>query len=776
VKRLATAPSAAPTEGTGSSRGRIRRTLGALVGSSGLTLALALLLAPAAPAAPWGFEQVTPVNKGSGAISYVDTFRASPDGNTFLYTTNSEFSGIPGEGQPLYMRYISRRGADAWSNRSVDPPYDAGAGSGAAVNIMGVTRTSYGLDYAIMGSTVAKTPGATEGGGNVYLRNTMTGEYTLLATSENRIISQLFTTTYGAASSQWVAPDGRGAIFGAPIALVPGAPENADNSSKGGAAYGWTADGGLEALSVLPASEGGGIAVMSSWGAGTETGPRESTPRHNGLAHFYFGDMKENEFGRDIGGVYERTDGVTYPISYSRVTGDQSALEKSYVLSTSDNGEYMLFVTKEQTPLTSDSPPPDGELGAVSYLYRYKQSDKSIEYVGMIGGYSGAFQMTQDGRTVGFQSTAKLTDDAIVGEPNLYLWRDGELQLIATPEPGSTGASTASGMRVLSENGRYVVFTDNSARLADRFDQENLSEKCPPMFGTGPGPCDQVFLFDAEATGAQLHCVSCRPDGAAPNGISGDPVTNNSSYARMDEHQMQTAANDGTAFFTTKDGLLPQDNNELEDVYAYRDGELRLVSRAAAGMASRFLDATYDGKTVFFATNDPIVGTDTDRAYDVYMTREGAGYPFSPVVPAPPCDGVEACRGGTAAAPVSPSAGSATFSGRGNVKGDSRARRQAVSVARAKAAVGATATLKVTAPGKGTLKLTGAGIKAASRSVAKAATYRLQATLTAAAKRALAKAGVVRKKVKVTFTPSAGKASSVTLQVTYKAAANRKGN
>lgn len=82
----------------------------------------------------------------------------------------------------------------------------------------------------------------------------------------------------------------------------------------------------------------------------------------------------------------------------------------------------------------------------------------------------------------------------------------------------------------------------------------------------------------------------------------------------------------------------------------------------------------------------------------------------------------------------------------------------------------------MTAPGKGRLKLSGAGVKPVSKAVAKAATYRVKATLTGAAKRALKKSGQVRKKVKVTFTPREGKASSVTLQVTYKAAATRKGN
>ncbi len=727
-------------------------------------------------AEPWGFEQVTPPVKGGGTVSYVDTFRTSPDGNTFLYTTNSEFSSLPSEGQPMYMRYVGRRGPDVWSNRSLDPPYDAGAGSGAAFNIMGVTRSSFGLGHVIMGSTLALTPGAIEGGGNVYLRDTSTGEYTLLAATEKRILSILFTTNYGAANSQWIAPDGSAAIFNSPVALVPGAPENAEDSTKGGAAYAWTAENGLEAISVMPASEGGAILPIGHWGAGTETGARESTARHNGLDHFYFTPMIESMFGRDTGGAYERTNGVTYPISYSRVTNDQSDVKQANVLSTSDNGEYMLFQTKQNTPLTSDTPPGEenGEgdvwLGPPTFLYRYTQADKSIEYVGTVNGYSGAFQMTQDGQTVGFQSNAKLTDDAIAGEPNLYLWRDGELQLIATPEASSSGAHTASGMRVLSENGRYVVFTDNSARLVEQFDQELLSEACPPNFGTGPGPCAQVFLFDAEATGEQLHCASCRPDGATPNGHAGDPGTGNSSFARMDEHQMQTAANDGTAFFTTKDGLLPEDNNELEDAYAYKDGELRLLSRAQMGMASRFLDATYDGKTVFIATNDPIVGTDVDRSYDIYMTREGAGYPFNPVVPVPPCDGLEACRGANPPVPGSSPSGSEFFHGRSNPSTAPGTVKLSKTATR-----GPVATLSVKVSGKGKLTASGNGLKKATRRTGKAAVFKLQVKLDGKAQKALNRKGTLKKKVKVTFAPAEGRASSTTRTLTFKAPSNGKG-
>jgi hypothetical protein len=742
--------------------GTIRRTL-AIAGTTAI-FAGVIGSGSAVAAAPWGFEQVTPPVKGAGAISYVDTFRASPDGNSFLYTTNSQFDGLPTESQPLYTRYMGRRGPEAWSNRPLDPPFDAGPGG---IHIMGVVRSSFGLDYVMVSSTIAKTPGAIEGGGNVYLRNTHTGEYTLVASHESQRLSSLMTGNYGASSALWVAPDGREAIFGALTAQAPGAPENADEPTRGGAVYSWTAEDGVEALSVLPESEGGEIAVAASYAHGVEQAARESLPRYNALDHFYFSPAAENGV---VGGAYERTNGETYPISYSRVTNDPSDMKQANVIAVSEGGEHMLFQTSENTPLTADTPVIEQEgLWVVSYLYRYNQADKSIDYVGAIGNYAGAIQMTRDGQTVAFQSDAKLTEDAFEAEPNYYVWRDGETQLAASMEPTASGPGGAH-LRVMSENGRYLSFTSNSARLAAQFDQENLSEKCPPMFEAGIGPCDQVYLFDSEATGEQLSCVSCRPDGAAPAGNSGDPMTGNmAGTMRMDSHQMQTVANDGTTFFTTKDGLLPEDGNELEDVYAYKDGNLRLVSRARMGMASRFLDATHDGKSIFIATNDPIVGTDTDPAYDVYMTREGAGYPFNAVVAVPPCDGLEACRAKSPQPPAAAPSGSAFFQGRPNPS------LAVVKLAKV-ATRGPVATLRVKVSGKGRLTATGRGFKKTTKATAKAAVVKLKVKLNPKAQKALKRNGKVRKKVKVTFSATGGWTSSVARAITFKAPSNGKVN
>ena len=84
-------------------------------------------------------------------------------------------------------------------------------------------------------------------------------------------------------------------------------------------------------------------------------------------------------------------------------------------------------------------------------------------------------------------------------------------------------------------------------------------------------------------------------------------------------------SNDGTVIFTTFDGLVAEDGNGLKDVYAYRDGVVRLVSRAMPGYSSRFLEASVDGKAIFFSTDDPISPTDTDKSVDVYVTRVGCG-------------------------------------------------------------------------------------------------------------------------------------------------------
>ena len=747
-----------------SGRGGLRRAVAAV----GAALALGLLLgAGNAAAAPWGFEQVTPVDKGAGTVAYVDTFRTAQDGNSFLYTTGAPFDSIPSESSPAYTRYIGHRGPDQWHNISLDLPFETGPGSGAALHIMSIAGSSRNLRYVVGGSPIALTPGATEGGGNIYLRDTRTRELTLIATSPDKALSGGFHNPQGGLYIKYVDGEGKAVLFASNVPLVDGAPPSAG--------YKWTPEGGIEAVTVLPESEGGGISVGSIGGYNVEDATRLGIPDSGGTEHIYWTKFS----GNGVEGSYVRTGGETKPISHSRLPGESTQALPALVDGVSRNGEYAVFHTGEGTPpLTADTPElPVGNWYPTTFLYRYKFSDGSLDYVGTshLYGTAGVIQMTQDGQSIAFQGEIAQAAGAENEKPNMYIWRDGELELVATLEKESAAASTGGARSLFSANGRYFNFTANAKGLAEKFDQDDSSSACALYGQTGPQPCDAVYVYDTEATGDPLQCASCRAPGVPPLGPAGDTLNNNTGFMRMDAHMSQSIANDGTVYFTTRDGLVPTDGNNLEDVYAYRDGDLRLVSRGAGNVSARFLEATEDGKTVFISTDDPIYPGDNDRAVDIYMTREGAGYPYTtPPVP-PACSGIESCHRGVPPTPTQSSPGSSGFEGRGNEGRGRKAGTGKVTVASPRPAVGPSGTLKVKAPGKGKLTVTGAGVKKATKSVAKAGTYSLKVTLTPAARKALAKSRQVKKKLKVSFKPAQGKASSTTVALTYKASANTKG-
>ena len=73
----------------------------------------------------------------------------------------------------------------------------------------------------------------------------------------------------------------------------------------------------------------------------------------------------------------------------------------------------------------------------MTFVYRYHITDGSLDYIGTSHAYNsaGVIQMTQDGQTIAFQSEIAQTEDAVEGKPNTYIWRDGELQCVATVDP-----------------------------------------------------------------------------------------------------------------------------------------------------------------------------------------------------------------------------------------------------------------------------------------------------------------------------------------------------
>jgi hypothetical protein len=721
-------------------------------------LAVAATAAAAAPSAaaaqePWGFEQITPPNKGAGVLLMTGGHRPSADGDTLFYSARSPFDGAPTESAPQLTRYVARRGADGWHNRGVDPAL----GVPSYITSYATLASSGDASHVLVASTLALTPGATDNGGNIYMRDTGTGALTLVATSANRDLAERGSNPFGALAFTYVANDGRSAQFSTTTPLVPDAP--------GSGLYTWTAEGGIELQSILP---NGDPVSGNAPGGMSEAGTRDAMPDDDrALDHVYFGAY--HDATAENGGVYVRSGGETRAVSVSRIPGDPATPVPGVPVAVSAGGRYVTFHTHGLTPLTEDTPT-DLSVWAGTYIYRYDVVEDSLVFVGVGGPQDSVLQMTLDGQTVAFMSLAEQAPGGVDNQNNLYVWRDGEIRHVAAVDPGSSAEYSGGFLRLLSPNGRYLAFTDNSVSTAQSFGLDNVSMGCPSIWDTSsPGPCDQVYLFDADAE--ELTCASCRTDGEAPRGHAGDP--GRSGFIQTDHRQMQTVTDAGEVFFTSPDALLTEDVNGNDDAYAFRDGEWRLISRGKVGTKSRFQDATPDGKTLFFATTDAIADTDVDNSYDMYMTRRGAGFPSAGGPVGKPCAGAD-CRDPFSPAGPLPLAGSVSFAGPGNVAAGARASK--VRVSRVKAIVGSVGTLRVRVSGKGRLTATGAGLRRVSRSTSKAGVYTVRVSLTAKARKALRKSKSVRRKAKLTFRSSDGRASSVTVPLTYKLElANKKG-
>jgi hypothetical protein len=747
-------------------RGRGR----ALLLAAGLAAVLGASASPVhAAEGQWGFEQVTPVEKGAGSVAGLDTFTAAPDGGSIIHSAFGSFDGAPSESVPFYVRYLGVRDPDSWSNHPLDPSYNLGTGSGSAVfNIQGTVAASVDLSHVLVTSKDALIPGATQGGSNLYIRNGRTGALTLIATTTDQRLTTQAHGLQGELSFKFVANDGRAALFTSTVPLTP------DAASSGASTwlYSWHAGTGLTLESVLPAAEGGSVA----------TGPVSDT--YNGedgeIDNAFYGDALSRIYFGTSTGVYLRSGGVTKAISVSRIAGDPATTVPGVVNGVVGEGRYVVFQTNG-VRLTDDTPN-----AFDNFIYRYDAVTDSLIYIGSTQSGDAVrtvVQVSADGQTVAFRSPVKLDPAAAEFATNLYVWRKGTLRFVATADPGTVlDSGAALYMRYLSENGRYLSFTDNSQARAASFGVDNSSPYCPLPFVGGAGPCQEVYVFDADEPDAakRLSCASCRTDGRPTVSDAGDPglltidrIEPQPGRHRFAGHQSRMVANDGTVIFTTYDGLVAEDGNGLKDVYTNRGGVVRLVSRAMPGHNSRFLDASVDGKTIFFSTSDPITPTDTDKSVDIYVTRVGAGYPSSAPVRVPACAGND-CRGPVA--PLGPLVLPSTDAllGSGNVVSKPRVPSPKAPVVKRMTSIrGSAGSVRVRVPVKGRIVISGAGLRSSSVTVRAAGSYGVAVRLSANGRRALAKRGRVSVQVRVRLVPREGASRSVQAGLTFKSISSK---
>jgi hypothetical protein len=362
-------------------------------------------------------------------------------------------------------------------------------------------------------------------------------------------------------------------------------------------------------------------------------------------------------------------------------------------------------------------------------LYRFSAASETLEDLTPVGAGDGAevqgvLGASADGSRVYFVANAVL-DDAELAEPgdchgrvasaggscNLYLWEEGQIDLIARLDlDGGINSDTRNWVP-----GPHDMYGGNSYHQRTSLlspDGETLLFRSREQLTDYDN--DGVPQFYRYRVGEGIRCITCNPTALAPQAGAG---IGQITYPSLEPDASDVAAvssrilsSDGNrVFFETAEALVGADTNgvpagqpdrHLEegepdpcpkvsgapypsclDVYQWEapgtgsctlpgpsysplnEGCIYLISTGHSPFPALFADASASGGDVFFFTRDQLVGQDTDLLQDVYDARVGGGLAAQNPLPATECEG-EGCLGGSTPPPDFTAPPS--FSGPGN--------------------------------------------------------------------------------------------------------------
>lgn len=304
----------------------------------------------------------------------------------------------------------------------------------------------------------------------------------------------------------------------------------------------------------------------------------------------------------------------------------------------------------------------------------------------------GTIGASEDGHRLYFIAVGQLVSGApALRENGIYHWQD------ATGPPGGTlsfvgpisAGDTDSNVNVIAWNlnarvsrvtpdGRHLLFevTDGNG-LASNYDHGSCPTGNPNLVSNGL--CSELYVYSADSSSPlspDVVCASCNPSNAPATANALVNVRVGAGATQLSWHLNRALSADGRfVFFSTAEALVLEDANSTSDVYEY-DVASRTVHLVTSGRDvsdSFFLDASADGRDVFFLTRERLVGWDTDQAYDLYDARIGGGVPEPP--PPPKACAQDACQGTVPAPPGEANFGSSAFEGQGNASSGSGGKR-----------------------------------------------------------------------------------------------------
>ncbi|HST55932.1 MAG TPA: hypothetical protein VLJ42_08565 [Solirubrobacteraceae bacterium] len=717
-----------------------------------------------APVVAWGalpdgrvYEQVSPALKNgfdagapSGTVLYA---LAAGDGDGVFYASR----GAMGEATRGLQEYsVSLRGADGWQTRSAVPPTQVAIlNAGGHIPLWPVPSRDLSSFLFSAGDTfVAGNPesptslsgalnlGHADGSVEWVTRPQIANP----VPAPGSIGTSLFQPVGGTPDLSTVY------FWGAPTLL----PEDAVRAPSAATAWGLYeySHGVLGPAGTLPdgSEDPGGVAPASTGNTNREASDNVSAEafgnqvsRDGSTLWFVSPDPGTGLVaGPARVELYVRRGGHSTLVSH--LPGDPTALAPSgvtpvqtlnglasdtlahqYAFGAAD-GSAAIFQSGDA--LTADAPS-DGSVKS----YRYDVATNTVQY---LPGVAGA-------------TVVVASDDArrfLFGDGNhtrIGVWDDGAIKTLAT-----VGASQVAPARVTASGSVFVFST------------------AAPVPGAGDsGGVVQVYRYDVAQD--RTVCVSCPPVGVV---ASGDATLANQFPAGTTGGELwapqDVSADGGRVFFSSPDALVSQDGNGQLDVYEWSvAGGVSLISSGRSARPSFVLDSSASGDDVFFATTEGLVVGDRDGSYDVYDARVDGGFAQSDQTA--PCAG-DACRSGLSGPVVVVSAGSSRFSGAGDQLPPADGPLPSAKLKLGSRRVsGGRLEVSVSIARPGRVSVSGPGLRAVSKSYAKAGSYRLVVGLSVSGKRSLKSRRGLRLSVRVGFFLQSGPASSVKFVLAAKA-------
>ena len=628
------------------------------------------------------YEMLTPPNKGSaedmfGSVGIdgevnLDVGYAAEDGDHFLLFSKAAFGPLPASGEGAY---VFSRGQSGWTFKSVAAP---GLGVQAAVNTvfdpadLSIVGVEDGVGHG--GSTRMDLAGPPGGPYAAVASDTVSAtgsqlEYPVVVGASEDVSSVLVeSTNHGLALCESSRQAGA---------------ETLDAGSE--AVYEWTAARGcLSLLDEKSQVEGGGL--LSRCGAVLGRGDFQhfSGDMHGAVSadgsRVFFTAPDPTASGPECWTgaahtpqLYMRVDGeTTVPVSVPAVGVKPEKTYPAIYVGAAADGSRVFFMTRTQ--LTADAVAArthslelyeyDTQTGALARVSRGDSGDAE-------GDVDDVPAISPDGSTVYFNAQGELAPHP-ASAPSGGLYRydtlTGQTAYVA-PLQGYPGMNSID-----SHGTEHIRDPWYLAEIND--DLVPSLEVEAPYYTTADGEFLLFGPYRYDAADGSVVCVMCNPDGSGP--IPDASFVRSAAWAVGNPAGLAPrgiSENGQYVFFDTKESLVPQDTNGQLDVYEWHEdegsaphaGTISLISSGEDPAPSYVLDSSPDGSNVFFGTHAKLVPADTGSEGNLYDARIGGGFQES--TGTRPCEG-DACDN-PPPAPIEQTPASLTFSGAGNLPGQS---------------------------------------------------------------------------------------------------------